>query len=180
MRALWAIRCETVVPLQNWRRTDKLLKDLAALESDKMPSGWRDCAVLGDLQFAFVDEKRRIPMVSGCVKADVAAVCQRCLEPFQLQLEIEPKLLLLEMQQAADGYDDYEVWELDEQTMQPQDIVEELLVMAMPFSAMHDNMADCKAFVSADLSAESTDDRSDNDGTEKLVKPFAALRSQMK
>jgi len=150
--------------------------DLAALDPDKMPSGWRDCAVLGDLQFGFADEKRRIPMVSGHVKADVAAVCQRCLEPFQLQLEIEPQLLLLEMQQAADGYDDYEVWELDEQTIQPQDIVAELLVMAMPFSAMHDNMADCKAFVSA----ESTDERSDDDGIEKLVKPFAALRSQMK
>ena len=150
--------------------------DLAALDSDNMPSRWRDCAVLGDLQFGFADEKRRIPMVSGRVTADVAAVCQRCLEPFQLQLEIEPKLLLLEMQQSADGYDDYEVWELDEQTMQPQDIVEELLVMAMPFSAMHDNIADCKAL----LSAEPPDDPSDDDGTEKLVKPFAALRSQMK
>lgn len=150
--------------------------DLVALDSDKIPSGWRDCAVLGELQFGFADEKRRIPMVSGRATADVAAVCQRCLQPFQLQLEIEPKLLLLEMQQAADGYDDYEVWELDEQTLQPQDIVEELLIMAMPLSAMHDNVADCKVLLSADLS----DDPSDDDGTEKLVKPFAALRSQMK
>jgi uncharacterized metal-binding protein YceD (DUF177 family) len=154
--------------------------DLAALDSDKMPSGWRDCAVLGDLRFGFADEKRRIPMVSGRATADVAAVCQRCLEPFQLQLEIEPKLLLLEMQQAADGYDDYEVWELDEQTLQPQDIVEELLIMAMPFSAMHDNVADCKVLLSADLSDDPSDDSSDDDGTDKLVKPFAALRSQMK
>lgn len=144
--------------------------DLAALDPDKRPSEWRECAVLGELQFGFADAKRRIPMVSGSASANVAAVCQRCLEPFQLKLEIEPKLLLLE--QAADGYEDYEVWELDEQTMRPQDIVEELLIMAMPFSAMHDNMADCKAFLSADPS--------DDDGTEKLVKPFAALRSQMK
>ena len=149
--------------------------DLAALDPDKMPSGWRDSAVLGELQFGFADAKRCIPMVTGSAAADVAAVCQRCLEPFQLKLEIEPKLLLLETQQSADGYDDFEVWELDEQTMRPQDIVEELLIMAMPFSAMHDNMADCKAFLSADLS----DDPSDDDGTEKLVKPFAALRSQM-
>ena len=154
--------------------------DLAALDSDKMPSGWRECAVLGDLQFGFADEKRRIPMLSGHVTAAVVAVCQRCLEPFQLQLEIEPKLLLLEMQQAVDGYDDCEVWELDEQTLQPQGIVEELLIMAMPFSAMHDNIADCKALLSADLSDDLSADSSDDDGTEKLVKPFAALRSQMK
>jgi len=79
---------------------------------------------------------------------------------------------LLEMEQAADGYDGYEVWELDEQTMRPQDVVEELLIMAVPFSAVHDNMADCKSFLS--------DGPSDDDGTEKLVNPFAALRSQMK
>lgn len=151
--------------------------DLAALDPDKMPSGWRESAVLGELQFGFLDEKKRIPMVSGGVTAAVAAVCQRCLEPFQLQLEIEPKLLLLEMEQSADdGYPDYEVWELDEQTLRPQDIVAELLIMAMPFAAMHDNIADCKAL----LSADSSDDPSDGDGTEKLVKPFAALRSQMK
>jgi uncharacterized metal-binding protein YceD (DUF177 family) len=150
--------------------------DLAALGPDKMPSGWRESAVLGGLQFGFADEKKRIPMVSGGASADVVAVCQRCLEPFKLQLEIELKLLLLEMEQSADGYQDYEVWELDEQTVRPQDIVEELLIMAMPLSAMHDNTADCKAL----LSADSLDDTSDDGGTEKLVKPFAALRSQMK
>jgi uncharacterized metal-binding protein YceD (DUF177 family) len=150
--------------------------DLAALDPDKIPSRWRESAVLGELQFGFVGEKKRIPMVSGRATADVMAVCQRCLESFQLQLEIEPKLLLLEMEQSADGYQDYDVWELDEQTVRPQDIVEELLIMAMPFSATHDNTADCKVL----LSAESSDDLSDDDGTEKLVKPFAALRSQMK
>lgn len=150
--------------------------DLAALDPDKMPSGWRESAVQGELQFGFVDEKKRVPMVSGAVTAVVAAVCQRCLEPFQLQLEIEPKLLLLEVEQSADGYPDYEVWELDEQTLRPQDIVAELLIMAMPLAAMHDNMVDCKAL----LSADSSDDPSNDDGTEKLVKPFAALRSQMK
>ena len=146
--------------------------DLAALDPDKMPSGWRENAVRGELQFGFADAKRRIPMVSGSATVDVAAVCQRCLEPFQLKLAIEPKLLLLKMEQVIDGYQDFEVWELDEQTMRPQDIVEELLIMAMPFSAMHDNMDDCKAFLS--------DGPSDDDGAEKLVKPFAALRSQMK
>ena len=150
--------------------------DLAALDPDKLPCGWRESAVRGELQFGFVDEKKRIPMVSGSATADVAVVCQRCLEPFQLQLEIEPTLLLLEMGQSADGYQDYEVWELDEQTIRPQDIVEELLIMAMPFSAMHDNVADCKALLSVDL----LHDPSDDGGTEKLVKPFAALRSQMK
>ncbi len=145
--------------------------DLDALDPDKKPSGWRDSAVLGELQFRFRDADRCIPVLTGCVTADVAAVCQRCLEPFQLELEIEPTLLLLGAEQSADGYDDIEVWELEEQTLRPQDIVEELLIMAMPLSAMHDNMADCKAFETAAPSAV--------EDAEDLVRPFAALRSQI-
>jgi len=144
--------------------------DFAALDANKTPSEWRDCTVRGELQFGFADAKRRVPMVTGSATADIGAVCQRCLEPFQLQLEIGPRLLLLGAEESADGYDDFEVWELDEQTMRPQDIVEELLIMAMPLSAMHDKMDDCKAFLSV---GESTDD------AEEFVTPFAALRSQM-
>ena len=145
--------------------------DLAALDPEKIPAGWRESAVTGELQFGFADAERRVPMVTGSATTDVEAVCQRCLEPFQLKLGVEPKLLLLDAQQSADGYEDFEVWELDERTIRPQDIVEELLIMAMPFSAKHDNMADCKAFLSAD--------HSDDESIEEIVKPFAALRSQM-
>ena len=141
--------------------------DLAALDPDKQPSGWRDSAVTGELQFGFVDAARQVPMVSGSAKALVGAVCQRCLQPFQLRLEVEPKLLLLGSDQVADGYDEFEIWELEEQTMRPQDVVEELFIMAMPLSAMHDNTTDCKVLSSQD------------DDAEELVKPFAALGAQM-
>ncbi len=143
--------------------------DLAALDPEIIPSGWRDSAVLGELRFGFADAEKRIPMVTGSATADIGAVCQRCLEPFQLKLEIEPKLLLLETEQSADGFKDFEVWELDEQTVRPRDIVEEMLIMAMPLSAMHDNVADCKEFTATEPS----------DNAEELVKPFAALRAQM-
>ena len=140
-----------------------------------MPSGWRESAFWVSYNSGLRMQKGAFRWYRGVLRPNVAAVCQRCLEPFELKLEIEPKLLLLEMEQVVDGYEDFEVWELDEQTMRPQDIVEELLIMAMPFSAMHDNMADCKAFLS-----ERLDRRHDEIGTEELVKPFAALRSQMK
>jgi len=39
--------------------------------------------------------------------------------------------------------------------------------MALPFSAMHDNMAACKAFSSED------------EVVDELTRPFAALRSRM-
>ena len=35
------------------------------------------------------------------------------------------------------------VWELDEPQLRPIDVIDELLVMAMPFSAMHDDAKQC-------------------------------------
>jgi uncharacterized protein len=145
--------------------------DLAALGPDKLPSAWRESVVRGELQFGFIDAAGSVPQLVGSAEATVSAVCQRCLEPFELQLRIEPELLLLDAEDDAKGYEDIEVWELDERIVRPQDIVEELLIMAMPFSAMHDNMTECKAFSSAEPSAD--------ERVGELVKPFAALRTQM-
>ena len=142
--------------------------DFAALDTDKIPADWRETPVTGRLEFGFADAQQLLPSVQCRVEAKVHAVCQRCLEPFQLTLESEASLLLLEMEQDVDGYDDYEVWELEEALLRPQDIVEELLIMALPFSAMHTESAACKT-----LSAEMKDD------AEKMTTPFAALREQM-
>ncbi len=141
--------------------------DLAALDADKLPSDWRDIIVSGELQFDFLDAERRVPAVTGSATTEVSAVCQRCLEPFRLTLAVDARLLLLEQQETVDGYDGFEVWELEGKTLRPQDLLEELLIMALPFSAMHDNMAACKAFPS------------ENDGADELTRPFAALRSRM-
>ena len=152
--------------------------DLAALASDKIPVAWRDNVVSGRLAFGFADEAQRIPTVIGSAAVKVDAVCQRCLQLCQLTISVEPRLLLLERQDAETGYDEFEVWELDQLTLRPQDIVEELLIMALPFAAMHDNVSDCEAL--SDCTAVSLAE----DGIEvtiagKMKRPFADLRSQM-
>ena len=141
--------------------------DLAALEPDKMPASWRESVVVGELEFGFADARRNVPSVRCKVAVTVDTVCQRCLEAFRLPLETEAQWLLLAFQETAEDYQDYEVWELDEETLRPRDIVEELLIMALPFSAMHVDLASCKA-----LSAAADDQ-------EEMIKPFAALRAQM-
>ncbi len=142
-------------------------EDLAALEPAKMPASWRDSVVTGKLEFGFADAQRRVPTVACKVAVTVDAVCQRCLEACRLPLETGAELLLLALEETAEGYEDHEVWELEESTLRPQDIVEEMLIMAMPFSAMHVDLESCRA-----LSA-SADDQEDR------TKPFAALRAQM-
>ncbi len=142
--------------------------DLATLDADNIPAGWRDARVSGRLEFGFADAQRQLPRVACRAEVTVDAVCQRCLEPFRLPLEAEADLLLLETEQSADGYDDHEVWELDETLLRPQDIVEELLIMALPFSAMHTESAACKALTAAEEA-----------GAEEMTTPFASLRERM-
>ena len=142
--------------------------DLAALDADRMHTGWRDSAVEGSLEFGFADAQQVLPMVKCRARVAVDAVCQRCLEAFRLPLEVEADLLLLGLEQDADGFDELEVWELEESLLQPQDIVEELLIMALPLSAMHVDSDSCKA-----LSPEA------EESAEKMTTPFAALRDQM-
>ena len=141
--------------------------DLAALDAEKMPLDWRDSIVVGELAFGFADAQRKVPAVRCKLTTTVDAVCQRCLEPFRLPIESESSLLLLALDETAEGYEDHEVWEVEENTLQPKDIVEELLIMALPLSARHVDSAACKA-----LSAVA-------DEQVEMTKPFAALRAQM-
>ncbi len=142
--------------------------DLEVLDAGRMPADWRNAAVRGHLEFGFADAQQMLPVVHCEARAEVDAVCQRCLEPFRLPLEAEADLLLLELEQTVDGFDDYEVWELEEPLLRPLDIVEELLVMALPFAAMHLESAACKALSPAK-----------EDSAIEMTTPFAALREQM-
>ena len=159
---------EIAEKLESFERLASIVEaDIAALETDRIPTDWRYSPVTGKLVFGFADAQSTVPAVECRLAVTVGAVCQRCLEAFRLPLETEAKLLLLELDESADGYDEYEVWELEENMLRPQDIAEELLIMAMPFAAMHVDSAACKA-----LSAEVDDG-------EEMSKPFAALRAQM-
>jgi uncharacterized metal-binding protein YceD (DUF177 family) len=160
---------EIAEKIGNFEQLTAIVKaDLAALDADKIPAGWRDVIVAGQMEFGFADAQQTLPMVKCRVAVTVDAVCQRCLEAFRLPLETEADLLLLALEQEADGYDEYEVWELEESLLRPLDIVEEMLIMALPFSAMHVESAACKAL--SPVTEDSGDD---------LRTPFAALREQM-
>ena len=144
--------------------------DLGTLEPDRMPSGWRDAAVRGQLSFGFADAQQRMPALDGRLDATVDVVCQRCLEPFRLPLEADLRLLFGAgpTDVAGDeGYEGYEVWELDEERLRPMDLVEEVLIMALPLAALHVDDAAC-----AGPAIEVEEQGS-------TIRPFAALKAQM-
>jgi len=150
----------------NFERLAEIVEaDLGALEPDRLPRDWRESPVDGQLSFGFTGAQGGVPALEGQVVATIHAVCQRCLEPFRLPLAVKLRLLFGAEQSAGDG--GYEVWELKEDKLCPADVVEEALIMAMPFSARHDFDTHC-------VKADAVEDRA-----EKTVRPFADLKSQM-
>jgi uncharacterized protein len=141
--------------------------DLAALEPGKCPPGWRDSPVRGRLEFGFLDAREQLVVLEGEVSATIDAVCQRCLEPFSLELASKLRLLPMVAQESALADEALEVWELDDETICPADVVEEALIMAMPFAAVHEDPAACRKF-----------DASSGAETE-TTRPFAGLKSQL-
>jgi uncharacterized metal-binding protein YceD (DUF177 family) len=141
--------------------------DLESLDPDKLPSGWRDSLVSGRLSFSFADAQNKLPMLEGRVTATPDAVCQRCLEPFEMPLAADLRLLLGDDESTGMGDDDLEIWELNEDTFRPLDLVEEALIMAMPYAAMHVDDDICRG------PGEKVSEPGDN------TRPFAALKAQM-
>ncbi len=142
--------------------------DLAALESDEITVDWRNLPVTGEVRFSTVTQGPEKPVMTGWLKTRIAAVCQRCLKVFELTLSIEPALVFRTDDTVADQHEGYDDWELESDVLCPLDVVEELLLMAMPFAATHEDETNCNALPP---SAESAD--------AKTIRPFAALRSQM-
>ena len=141
--------------------------DLAALDAAMIPADWRERAVHGDLRFEFADAQGRVPALSGELSASVDAVCQRCLAPFELPLTSSLRLLFAGDTAIEKDGDRFEVWELDDDDLVIAELVEEALIMAIPFAPMHEENDTCVAVESVDSNAE------------KMTLPFADLRAQM-
>ncbi len=118
-------------------------QDLSTLETADRPADWRAAPLTARLSFEFADVQEHLPAVNGVATARIKAVCQRCLEPCEIDLEAGIRYLLLPADKATAATDDYEVWELEATSFRPADLVEEALIMALPISASHADRASC-------------------------------------
>lgn len=155
--------------IEDFQRLVEIVEaDLDVLAAEFRPRNWRAAPVNIRLGFAWLDTRREIPVLEGEISTDIAAVCQRCLEPFELSLETKLKMLLLKTPAATTPQDEFEIWEVEGDAVRPLDIVEEALIMALPFSAVHPSIDLCGPL--AQKVAEES---------RKTVRPFADLRSQL-
>jgi uncharacterized metal-binding protein YceD (DUF177 family) len=145
-------------------------QDLETLNADKLPLDWRESPVTGQLSFGFADAQDGLPAVAGQAGVTIPAVCQRCLGLVEIPLEVELRLMLGSDEANAAEDERYEMWELDEDTLRPLDLLEEALIMAIPLAAMHVDDAVCKQPAAI---AEEVEE------VTETTRPFAMLKSQM-
>jgi uncharacterized protein len=78
------------------------------------------------------------------LKATVELVCQRCLEPFRHEVAETANVVLADaasMPAAVPA--GYEPFELDDGRLQPAELVEEELIVAIPLVPKHGRIEDC-------------------------------------
>ncbi len=154
------------------RLGDIVRADLQTLTPSERPPGWRQSPVSVRLSFGFADLRETVPALTGSASARLTAVCQRCLEPFELPVEVDLRYVLPAAGEQSDGLEGYEAWEMTGELLRPLDLVEEALIMALPLSAAHPSPELCGPLAGR-LEASPT-------GAGETVRPFAGLKAQMK
>lgn len=145
--------------------------ELEALAEPERPRKWRAAPVDIRLAFSWLDGQTEVLTVEGRAAATITAVCQRCLGVFEFEVLTPIRMILAGA--AADsteyaGLTEYDVWDLENDAFRPIDLVEESLVMAMPFAPMHESTDSCGMGAESVISDEDTS-----------VRPFADLRAEM-
>ena len=160
-RQVFDIACQ----IKDFPRLKELVeRELAALDPADGPLSWADLPVSGKIGFGYVDERSELVSADLTVAAGVPVVCQRCLELFEYGLETTAALIF--GRDGAEVREGYETWELDDDRIRPMELVDEALVMAMPFAAKHSDER-CGGDIAPEREARDT------------VRPFADLKALM-
>ena len=112
-------------------------------------------------------------MIEGAVEAQVSVACQRCLKPLELTLADDIRLALVQDEEAAAKLDgEIEPWIEAEYRLDPANIVEEQLLLAMPLAAYHDQN-ECQIELPSSNADEAV-------SAERDQNPFAILKELKK
>jgi uncharacterized protein len=123
------------------------------------------------LQVSLDDNHRRI--INGEIEADVSVICQRCLEPTQIQLAESFKLGLVETENHITKLpDDIDPWMVTDTKLVIADFLEEQLILAMPIVSYHS--AGCQAALPPGIGSRSETDADNTRNREES--PFAILK----
>lgn len=159
------ILCETSEELSFKINLDKFerLFDLTS-SSDKVFST--------NLKFFKEGEKL---LVTGNLKGEIKLLCQRCLEDFLLNLDLNIKWnLVKEIQEKQETYKDFDELEISGARFSLLEALEDELIMAIPYASTCKDDGSCKLALNASQYFETDSEILKND--EVSNSPFAILK----
>ena len=114
-------------------------------------------------------DRQGVRFIKGAVRTEVELVCQRCLGPLRLALDVTVSLGLVRSEAEADRLpEEYEPLVVPEGIMHVADLVEDELLLALPRIPRHDDVRDCE------VNGYRAPDRVEQD------QPFATLASLLR
>ena len=156
------------------RLFDSLSRDLTALDAVAETGDWAGKPVTGTTRFTFLDATCDLVVVHLVARVNAPAVCQRCLGLLRLSLEIDERYLLVAQNELVEDERvsnlDYERWDYEGERLRVLDLVDETLVMALPFAVRHAASEVCAVPVAAELYAGKKT---------KTTRPFAGLKDTL-
>ena len=126
---------------------------------------WLKEKVRIDLKQEIADLNSEEKKISGSVKTKLYLTCQNCLCIVESDLKIPVSIILCK--KSKKGIKGYEIWEIYEEKIKLNDLIEELIIISLPLYFKHERSEDCIAY---DYELES-------DRTKTL--PFANLKNQL-
>ncbi|ADE16164.1 protein of unknown function DUF177 [Nitrosococcus halophilus Nc 4] len=94
---------------------------------------------VAEVELAFDCDEGGCCFAQGRIRADLQLVCQRCLQPVEIELDTQTKLGLMVAESEIHRWpDEYEPWIVEpEETASLWSLVEEELLLALPIVARH-------------------------------------------
>lgn len=110
-----------------------------------------------------------IPLVQGRLKGRMRRECQRCLEPVDIEVDVELRLAVTESGVDEATPAGFEPWQSEETAVVLRELLEDELLLALPMVARHEDEAQCGAL------AHRAGDRASAEAPRR-ENPFAVLK----
>ncbi len=145
------------------------LKNMSRLS--EATAGTDEHEVFADLRFSI--QASGICVLYGRVETQLRMICQRCLGLVTVEINRGLELALVRSEaEAALVQDKYEAYQVEKNdTLLIPDLIEEELLLALPFVPMHAHRAQCEQAMLQILKRNSGEQFSENDKN-----PFAVLK----
>ena len=144
-----------------------LESELGSYKVNEDAKNWRYSSVNIKMQFGYLDKTNKIPILEGNLSVNLYMICQRCLEVFELPLNISLKYAFLIRENNFEKNINYEIWELPNDKLNIYDFIEEILIISIPLYPSHKSNENCN------LLLKSVDGENKN-------KPFSNLKDLIK